>query len=104
MLLRRGFGKEIHIVLDNGSSHTVRHTRTWPAAPPRRHVRWTPPHTCWLNQVGLFFSALTRRVLRHGDFASRDDLIDKLEAYAVGHNETANPYCWTYEGTRLKAA
>lgn len=28
----------------------------------------------------LFFSVLTRRVLRHGDFSSRDDLIDKLES------------------------
>jgi hypothetical protein len=52
----------------------------------------------------LFFSALTRRVLRHGDFTSRDDLIDKLESYAVKHNDTAKPYRWTYEGTPLKAA
>ncbi|MER7794727.1 IS630 family transposase [Streptomyces sp. NPDC097640] len=37
-------GKEIHIVLDNGSSHTARHTKTWPAAHPRWHVRWTPAH------------------------------------------------------------
>ncbi|MFD8786169.1 transposase [Kitasatospora sp. NPDC059599] len=33
-------GKEIHVVLDNGSSHTARHTETWPAAHPRWHVRW----------------------------------------------------------------
>ncbi|QIY68457.1 transposase [Streptomyces sp. RLB1-33] len=104
MLLRGSFGKEIRIVRDNGSSHTARHTKTWLAAHPRWHVRWTPPHASWLNQVELFFSALTRWVLRHGDFASRDDLIDKLEAYAIGHNETAKPYRWTYEGTPLKAA
>ncbi|MFE5586413.1 IS630 family transposase [Kitasatospora sp. NPDC056531] len=96
--------KEIHVVLDNGSSHTARHTKTWLAAHPRWHVRWTPPHASWLNQVELFFSALTRRVLRHGDFASRDDLIDKLEAYVIGHNETAKPYRWTYDATPLKAA
>ncbi|MFI9163385.1 IS630 family transposase [Kitasatospora aureofaciens] len=97
-------GKEIHVVLGNGSSHTARHTRAWLAAHPRWHVRWTPPHASWLNQVELFFSALTRRVVRHGDFASRDDLIEKLEAYVIGHNETAKPYRWTYEGTPLKAA
>lgn len=97
-------GKEIHAVLDNGSSHTARHTKTWLAAHPRWHVHWTPPHASWLNQVELFFSALTRRVLRHGDFHSRDDLIDKLETYVIKHNETAKPYRWTYEGTPLKAA
>lgn len=95
---------EIHVVLDNGSSHTARHTKAWLAAHPRWHVHWTPPHASWLNQAELFFSALTRRVLRHGDFASRDDLIDKLETYVIKHNETAKPYRWTYEGTPLKAA
>ncbi|MET8674946.1 transposase [Streptomyces albidoflavus] len=63
-------GKEIHVVLDNGSSHTAKHTKAWPAAHPRWHVRWTPPHASWHNQVELFFSALTRRVMRHGDFAT----------------------------------
>ncbi|MEU8927106.1 IS630 family transposase [Kitasatospora sp. NPDC048545] len=97
-------GKEIHVVLDNGSSHTAKHTKAWLAAHPRWHVRLTPPHASWLNQVELFFSALTRRVVRHGDFTGRDDLIDKLETYAIGHNETAKPYPWTYEGSPLKAA
>ncbi|MCX4441034.1 transposase [Streptomyces albidoflavus] len=63
-------GKEIHVVLDNGSSHTAKHTKAWLAAHPRWHVRWTPPHASWHNQVELFFSALTRRVMRHGDFAT----------------------------------
>ncbi|MFG2394982.1 IS630 family transposase [Streptomyces lavendulae] len=97
-------GKEIHVVLDNGSSHTAKHTRAWLAAHSRWHVRWTPPHASWLNQVELFFSALTRRVVRHGDFSSRDDLIEKLEAYVIGHNEAAKPYRWFYEGTPLKTA
>ncbi|MDQ0945984.1 IS630 family transposase [Streptomyces sp. V1I1] len=96
--------KEIHVVFDNGSSHTAKHTKAWLAAHPRWHVHWTPPHASWLNQAELFFSALTRRVLRHGDFASRDDLINKLESYVIKHNDTAKPYRWTYEGTPLKAA
>ncbi|MEV6866819.1 IS630 family transposase [Streptosporangium subroseum] len=58
--------RQIHIVLDNGSSHTVKNTRAWLADHPRWHVRWTPPHASWLNQVELYFSVLTRRVLRHG--------------------------------------
>ncbi|MFE4758833.1 IS630 family transposase [Streptomyces mirabilis] len=96
--------KEIHVVLDNGSSHTATHTKKWLADHPRWHVHWTPTHASWLNQVELFFSALTRRVLRHGDFSSRDDLIDKLESYVISHNVTAKPYRWTYDGTLLKAA
>lgn len=56
------------------------------------------------TRLSLFFSALPRRVLRHGDFSSRDDLSEKLEACVIGHNEAAKPYRWTYEGTPLKAA
>jgi transposase len=94
--------KEMHVVLDNGSSHTAKHTKAWLAAHPRWHVYWTPPHASWLNQVELVFSALTRRVLRHGDFASRDDLIAKMDAYVIKRNETARPFRWTYEGSPLK--
>ncbi|MFI1800176.1 hypothetical protein ACH427_22880 [Streptomyces sp. NPDC020379] len=84
---------------NGGSAHTAKHTKAWPA-----HVCWTSPHASWLSQVGLFFSALIRRVLRHGDFAGRQDLIEKLKAYVIGHHDTAGPYRWTYEGTPLKAA
>ncbi|MFF7082471.1 IS630 family transposase [Streptomyces lavendulae] len=71
---------------------------------PRWTVHWTPPHASWLNQVEPFLSILTRRVLRHGDFSSRDDLIEKLESYVIGRNETAKPYKWTYDGSPLKTA
>jgi transposase len=97
-------GQDIHVVLDNGSSHTARHTKKWLADHPRWTVHWTPPHASWLNQVELLFSAMTRRVLRHGDFSSRDDLIDKLDTYVINHNTTARPYRWTYDGTPLKTS
>jgi len=96
--------KQIHVVLDNGSSHVAKATRTWLAAHPRWHVHWTPVHASWLNQIELYFSALTRRVVRHGDFPSRDDLINKIETYVIEKNTTAKPYRWTYDGTPLKAA
>lgn len=97
-------GRDIHVVLDNGSSHTARHTRAWLADHPRWHVHWTPPHASWLNQVELVFSALTRRVLRHGDFSSRDDLIDKMNTYMIKRNETARPFKWTYAASPLQAS
>ncbi|MFE2745800.1 IS630 family transposase, partial [Streptomyces scopuliridis] len=93
----------IHVVLDNGASHIARKTKAWLADHPRWHVHWTPPHASWLNQVELFFSALTRRVLRHGDFPSRDDLIDKMDTYVIAHNTTAKPYRWTYDARPLTA-
>lgn len=96
--------KQIHVVLDNGSSHVAKATRAWLAAHSRWHVHWTPVHASWLNQIELYFSALTRRVIRHGDFTSRTDLIHKIETYVIDKNTTAKPYRWTYDGTPLKAA
>ncbi|MFJ4678069.1 transposase [Kitasatospora sp. NPDC088783] len=92
--------RTIHVVLDNGSSRTAKHTEKRLAAHPRWTAHWTPPHASWLNQIELYFSVTTRRVLRHGDFSSRDDLIGRLETCVIGRDETAAPYRWSYDGTR----
>jgi len=55
-------------------------TKAWLAAHPRFHVHHTPPHAPWLNQMELFFSTLAR-LLKRGEFASREDLIAKLIAF-----------------------
>jgi hypothetical protein len=50
----------------------------------------------------LFFSILTRRLLRRGEFTSRQDLADKIENFTIVYNRTAKPYRWTYDGRPLK--
>ncbi|WP_438452970.1 IS630 family transposase [Streptomyces asiaticus] len=97
-------GQDIHLVMDNGSSHTSRKTRAWLAAHPHFHVHHTPKHASWLNQVEIFFSTLTRRVLRRGQFTSKNDLSEKIDAFVIAYDRTeAKPYRWTYDGTPLKA-
>jgi hypothetical protein len=54
--------------------------------------RWRP--TDWLNVVVQFFSALTRRALRNGDFDSQHDLTDTI---TTRHNHTARPTQWRYD-------
>ncbi|WP_274918823.1 IS630 family transposase [Streptomyces sp. WZ-12] len=88
----------IHLVLDNGSSHTSKATRAWLAKHPRIVAHYTPKHASWLNQVEIFFSLLARAVLRHGDFSSRADLLEKVTDFAIAHNETARPFSWNYKG------
>ncbi|MGW4471895.1 IS630 family transposase [Nonomuraea sp. NPDC004354] len=88
---------DIHLIMDNGSSHTSRATRAWLAAHPRFKVTYTPKHARWLNMVELFFSTLTRGLLRRGDFASREDLDGKITDFVIRHNRNARPYRWTYD-------
>ena len=97
----------IHLVLDNASPHVAKATRAWLDDPDRagRFVcHFTPTHASWLNQIELFFSILTRRVLRHGEFHSVDDLTAKLMAFIAAYNRTATPFRWTYDGRPLKIA
>jgi transposase len=94
----------IHLVLDNGSSHTSKATRKWLREHPRFQPHHTPAHASWLDQAELFFSILTRRLLRRGEFTSQHDLTDRIEKFVTVYNRTAKPFRWTYDGRPLKAA
>lgn len=87
----------IHLIMDNGSSHTSRATRAWLAAQPRLTVTYTPKHASWLNMIEQWFGVLTRRLLRRGDFASRDSLDAQITAFTIRHNKNARPYKWGYD-------
>jgi transposase len=43
--------QRIHLIMDNGSSHTSRATRAWLADHPRFSVTYTPKHASWLNMI-----------------------------------------------------
>jgi transposase len=87
----------IHLIMDNGSSHTSAATRAWLAAHSRFAVTHTPKHASWLNMIEQWFGVLTRRLLRRGDFASRDDLEAKITAFTIRHNKNARPCKWNYD-------
>lgn len=97
----------VHLVLDNGASHTSKQTRAWLEDADRAdrfQVHHTPTHASWLNQVELFFSILARRLLRRGEFGSVPELVDKVSGFITDYNQKAKPFRWTYEGKPLKIA
>ncbi|MGH8888098.1 MAG: transposase [Egibacteraceae bacterium] len=100
-------GLMLHIVADNGSSHTPEDTRKRLAHPDRKErfvLHHTPTHASWLSQVELFFSILTRRLVKRGELASVPDLVARLGAFIADYTAPAKPFKWTYEGKPLKAA
>lgn len=84
-----------HLVLDNESSHVSKATRAWLAAHPGFAVHHTPKHASWLNQVEIFFSILARRLLRRGEFTSRQD---QIREFTLAHDDEARAFRWTYDG------
>jgi transposase len=86
---------DIHLVLDNLSTHKAPTVKRWLAQHPRYHLHFTPTSASWLNQVETWFSVLTRRQLRRGVHRSVAELETALLAYADRSNETARPFRWT---------
>jgi transposase len=65
---------------------------------------YTPRHASWMNQVEIWFSILTRKLLKRGNFASVEALVAKVLAFIDYYNDTmAKPFKWTFKGKALAA-
>jgi len=65
---------------------------------------YLPKHSSWLNQIEIIFGVIAKRVMRHGNFSSPQDLANKLRLFVEYFNRTfAKPINWTYDGTGKKS-
>ena len=65
---------------------------------------YLPKHTSWMNQVEMWFSMLSKRLLKRGVFKSRTELKEKIQRFIKYFNETlAKPFKWNYSGRPLQA-
>ncbi len=63
---------------------------------------YTPNHASWMNQVEIWFSILSRKLLKRGTFTSVADLKAKVLAFVAYFNRTmAKPFRWTFQGKAL---
>ena len=68
----------------------------------RIRLVYTPKHCSWLNQVEMWFSIWTRRLLKRGNFKSTEQLKQRILAFIECFNQThAKPFRWTYIGKPL---
>ncbi|MFJ1656888.1 transposase [Streptomyces sp. NPDC088337] len=88
-------GKEIHIVLDNLSTHTTPDVKAWLAKNPHVHFHFTPVGSSWLNQIETWFGIITRQSIRRGTFSSVRVLVQQIHDYIDSWNENAKPFTWT---------
>jgi hypothetical protein len=64
---------------------------------------YTPKHSSWLNQIEIWLSILTRKLLQRSSFTSVEALTAGVLAFIDQYNRTARPFRWTYQGTLLAA-
>jgi len=86
---------EVHLVLDNASSHKTPAIRRWLLAHPRFHLHFTPTSGSWLNLVERWFAELTTKQLRRGTHRSVRALNADIRAWIATWNENPRPFVWT---------
>jgi transposase len=86
---------DVHLVLDNSSTHKTPAIRNWLAAHPRFVLHFTPTSSSWLNLVERWFGELTSKLLRRGTHRSVRDLNADIRAWIDTWNENPRPFVWT---------
>lgn len=91
----RRYPGELHVILDNSSTHKTPDVRAWLAVHPRVHFHFTPTGASWLNLIEAWLSILTRKSIRRGSFDSVRALIRHIGAYLQRWNDHPVPFVWT---------
>ena len=86
---------DIHVVMDNASSHKTKLIQDWFAKRPHWHSHFTPTSASWINQVERFFALLTERQIKRGAHRSTAELEAAIQRYIETHNREPKPFRWT---------
>jgi len=96
-------GKDIHVVLDNLSTHTTPDIQAWLAKNPRVTFHFTPKGASWVNQIETWFGIITRQSIRRGTFTSVKVLIGQIRDYIAHWNTDPPPFVWTASADEILA-
>lgn len=89
--------RDIHIILDNLSTHKTPLVNEFLNAHPNVHFHFTPTYSSWLNQIELWFSKIERDLIHRGVFTSSKDLARKIMRYIRYYNRHPKPVKWIYD-------
>jgi transposase len=97
-------GRDIHVILDNLSTHKTQQVQAFLALHPHVQLHFTPTYSSWLNQVELWFAKIERDVIARGIFTSVKDLARKIRRYIARYNRKAKPFRWSYSDVTRRIA
>jgi transposase len=86
---------DVHLILDNSSTHKTPAIQRWLAAHPRFVVHFTPTSSSWLNLVERWFAELTNKLLRRGAHRSVRQLNAEIRNWIDTWNADPKPFVWT---------
>src|SRR5467141_2952620 len=88
-------GMNLHLIVDNYSTHKHPKVKLWIQRHKRFHLHFTPTSSSWLNLVARWLGEITRKQIRRGVFKSVDQLIQVIEDYVRHNNKNPKPFVWT---------
>lgn len=94
-------GVDIHIVLDNASTHKTPAVKRWLLRHPEYHLHFTPTSSSWLNQIERFFAEITKKRIRRGAFRSVPALVETINVYIAEHNADPKPFTWVADADSI---
>jgi transposase len=97
-------GLDVHIVMDNASSHKTQAIRNWFAKRPRWHQHFTPTSSSWINQIERFFALLAEKQIKRGAHKSVNELITAIEEFISRQNANPRPLRWTKSADDILAS
>jgi len=94
---------DLHLIVDNYSTHKHPRVKSWLARHPRFHLHFTPTSSSWLNLVERWFREITDKRIRRGTFRSVRDLIAAIMQYLANHNQNPRVFVWSAPVERILA-
>ncbi len=85
---------DVHVVLDNSSTHKTDAIKTWLLRHPRFQFHFTPTSSSWLNLIERWFAELTRKKLQRSAHRSVAELTADLDAWIDTWNDDPKPFVW----------
>jgi transposase len=92
---------DVHLILDNYSTHKTAEVQAWLAKHPRFKLHFTPTSCSWLNLVERLFAEITRQRIRRGVFRNVDDLETAITDWIDARNIDPKPFEWTAKASRI---
>ncbi len=87
-------GLDVHVVVDNSSTHKTPAVHRWLLRHPRFTFHFTPTYSSWLNLVERWFAELTRRHLRRATHRSVKELVASIRTWIRLWNDNPKPFVW----------
>ena len=92
---------DVHVVMDNASTHRTPAIKRWFARRPRFHAHFTPTSSSWMNLVERFFALITQKQIKRGAHRSTAALEGAIRNYLDVYNEEPKPFVWTKTADRI---